>query len=150
MNSNLSLLVRKTLKLLAEHKNIVFLLMLVFLLFAFALVTFKTSTIDKPEVRIKQYSYLYLQEFISGYRTESYDFESERVRFGPDFLTFTLLLDFNPPTSIVVKKLGMDMLIGLREEYPELDLIRIKITNRSGAVIYGYAEFEDNTLRWNQ
>ncbi|MFH2137214.1 MAG: hypothetical protein ABII88_01730 [Candidatus Omnitrophota bacterium] len=107
----------------------------------------------KPEIGPQQHSYLYLMEFISGYRTEQRDFEIKNIRFGEKFLIFTLDLKFRPRTELEVKMLAMDMVLGLSEEYPELESINIDASRDSGEgslLTYGSAVYsgEDKSISW--
>ena len=137
-----------------QNKNKVIILTLVFLLYFFAVVLFqllKQEPIEEPVV--KEQSQLYLLEFISGYRDHEKDFDIEEVRFGEKFLNFTLNIKFKATSTLFIKKLAIDIIIGLKNEYPELESIVIEVLKRdlkNTVTIYGHAyyEREEDRIWW--
>ncbi|MBU0635141.1 MAG: hypothetical protein KKA52_08800, partial [Candidatus Omnitrophica bacterium] len=80
-----------------------------------------------------------------GYRSFQQDFIMEDVRFGDTFLAFSLYLKTASKSKVLTKQLAMDMIVGLLEEYPELETISIQVCRMSDndkMVIYGRAEYE--------
>lgn len=153
--------VAKVLEALAEKgsnflsKNIrkIFILAIVFFLYVFVVVIFKSSSQradDKPMP--KQYSYLYLMEYINGWRDAQQDFEIEDLRFGEKFLSYTVNLNYQAKSVLLVKRLAVDMVVGLKKEYPELETISVKVIRNTGEklTIYGRAVYSgsDDEISW--
>ena len=137
-----------------QNKNKYMIILFICFLYLFSFIIYKVSSQFIPaQTEAKQHSYLYLIDFISGYRTPERDFEVSDVRFGSDFLTFTLDIEFKPKFEFEVKKIAIDMLLGLSEEYPELDSINIDIQkNRGDGVVTSYGTAicfgSDQTITW--
>lgn len=144
----------KVIQIFRKNKRKFLVLILIFLLYIFVVVTYKVlSKIPKTPPPPKQYSYLDLIQFIGGYRTYQQDFEVEKIFFTRKALEFTLNVKFKPKTVLVVKKLAMDIVLGLIGEYPELESISVSVSSGSekqGLVVYGRAVFskDDNRILW--
>lgn len=137
-----------------KNKKKYMIILLIGLLYVFSFFIYKVSSKFTPDDGgPKQHSYLYLMDFVSGYKTPEKDFEVNDVRFGADFLTFTLDIYFKPKFEFEVKKMAIDMLLGLSEEYPELDTIDIEIQRDQGdgvVTLYGTAvcEGSERNITW--
>ncbi len=154
MNGKINLLLNKFKNLLLRNKKTVIAITLVIFLYFFVLIIFKVSSaVPKKPPAQKKYSYLSLEEFIGGYRTYQEDFEVEKIRFGEKFLSFTLKVKSKAKTELVIRKLAIDIILGLRDEYPELNSIDIEVLRDSGAgsvVVYGRAIYasDNDRISW--
>ena len=136
-----------------KNRKAFLVIVLVGFLYFFAVFIFKVSiTIPEQPPAPKQHSQLYLMEFIGGYRDYQQDFDIEDLRFGEKFLSFTLNIKFQTKTVYIIKKLAIDMLLGLTNEYPELESINVKVVRDSGKnsrSVYGRAVYgKDSGIRW--
>jgi hypothetical protein len=119
-------------------------ILLVFFLYFFVVVIYHVSS--KPLVKkkaSKQISQLYLMEFISGWRDYQQNFDVEDLRFGEKFLSFTINLKLKTKSILIVKKLAMEMILGLEDEYPELESIKIRVIcyQDLDKIVYGTAVY---------
>ncbi|MBU4304653.1 MAG: hypothetical protein KJ893_03360 [Candidatus Omnitrophica bacterium] len=136
-----------------KNRKAVLVIVLVGFLYFFAVLIFKVSmSIPKQPPASKQHSQLYLMEFIGGYRDYQQDFDIEGLRFGEKFLSFTVNIKFQTKTVYIIKKLAIDMVLGLANEYPELESINIKVvreTGKNSRTVYGRAVYvRDGGIRW--
>jgi len=126
-----------------KNKRKVFLFAIITFLYFFVVVIYQVSSQMPPEPeQKKQISELYLLEYINGWRDYQQNFDIEDMQFGGKFLTLTLNTRFKTKSIIIVKKLAIDMALGLKEEYPELETISILVVKGSGfesKTIYGRA-----------
>lgn len=126
-----------------RNKRKIFLFAIITFLYFFAVVIYQVSSqLPQTEKEKKQISELYLLEYINGWRDYQQNFYVEDMRFGEKFLTFTLNTRFKAKSIIIVKKLAIDMALGLKEEYPELETISILVVKDSGTeakIVYGRA-----------
>ncbi|MFH1458896.1 MAG: hypothetical protein ABIG64_00795 [Candidatus Omnitrophota bacterium] len=142
-------------KIIGQNYKAILILSLVVILYFFAAVTFKDSLKNPPRSSPSlQHSNLYLIEFINAFREVQQDFVAEDIIFGEKFLNFTLNIKFRTKSIIIVKKLAIDMILGLIEEYPELESIEVKVIKNWGddtAVIYGTAKYSgnENDIVWD-
>lgn len=154
MNSEIKLIIDYFKNLVIRNKRKVLIVVLVFFLYVFVAVTFKVmSMIPKPKPMPRQYSNLDLVQFIKGYRTYQQDFEVEKIFFTDKALEFTLNIKFNPKNQIVIKKLTMDIMLGINAEYPELDSVSIDAVNGinpDAIIMYGRAVYskDDKQINW--
>ncbi|MBI4846710.1 MAG: hypothetical protein HY810_09630 [Candidatus Omnitrophica bacterium] len=141
--------------LIKSRKNFLILVFVIFL-YLFIIFVFKIS-MKSPDKAInpETYTYLYLIEFLNGYRNYQQDFDIVDVRFGDKFLTFTLNLKIKTKSILIVKNLVMDMLLNLNNEYPELKLISIKVVKEAedgSTIVYGKAVFSadaEEQISWS-
>ncbi|MBU1045163.1 MAG: hypothetical protein KJ915_12290 [Candidatus Omnitrophica bacterium] len=128
---------------LKEQRKFLIVLLVIFLYF-FVVVIYQVSSKApvKPEEK-KPISQLYLLEFINGWRDYQQNFDVEDLRFGEKFLSFTINLKLKTKSILIVKKLGMDMILGLEQEYPELEDINIKVIcfRDLDKIVYGTAVY---------
>ncbi|MCK4994771.1 MAG: hypothetical protein KAS13_06980 [Candidatus Omnitrophica bacterium] len=128
---------------LVKNRRKVFLFAIIIFLYFFVVVIFQVSS-EMPQVKEekKQISELYLLEYINGWRDYQQNFEIEDMKFGEKFISFTLNTRFKAKSIIIVKKLAIEMALGLKEEYPELETISILVVKDSGIeskIVYGRA-----------
>jgi len=137
-----------------KNRRTVFIVTLVAFLYLMVVVTFKVSMRSpKPEQPKTQHSQLYLLEFINGYRDYQRDFDVEKVSFGEDFLSFTLNIKFRTSSMVIIKKLVTDMVLGLTDEYPELDRISIDVIqdlDNGSKSVFGRATYtkDEAVVKW--
>ncbi len=128
---------------LVKNRRKVFLFAIIIFLYFFVVVIFQVSS-EMPQVKEekKQISELYLLEYINGWRDYQQNFEIKDMKFGEKFISFTLNTRFKAKSIIIVKKLAIEMALGLKEEYPELETISILVVKDSGIeskIVYGRA-----------
>ncbi|MBU0547259.1 MAG: hypothetical protein KKH57_00640 [Candidatus Omnitrophica bacterium] len=121
----------------------VFIFAIITFLYFFVVIIYQVSSqIPQPQEQKKRISELYLLEYINGWRDYQQNFDVEDMQFGEKFLAFTLNIRFQAKSILVVKKLAIDMTLGLKEEYPELKTISIMVVKDSGTeskIVYGRA-----------
>ncbi|MBU1087419.1 MAG: hypothetical protein KKD05_07860 [Candidatus Omnitrophica bacterium] len=112
---------------LKEQRKLLIFLLVIFLYF-FVIIMYHVASKApvKPQAK-QQISQLYLMEFINGWRDYQQNFDIEDLRFGEKFLAFTINLKLKTKSMLIVKKLAMEMILGLEQEYPELEDINIKV-----------------------
>ncbi|MBU1924720.1 MAG: hypothetical protein KKB82_02210 [Candidatus Omnitrophica bacterium] len=147
MNGQINAFLKTAKDIILRYKRQVVVVLLMFLLYFFVVVTYQAGSKAPSDAKSqpKQHSYLNLVEFINGYRSFQQDFIMEDVRFGDTFLAFSLYLKTASKSKVLTKQLAMDMIVGLLEEYPELETISIQVCRMSDndkMVIYGRAEYE--------
>ncbi|RKY35381.1 MAG: hypothetical protein DRP78_05550 [Candidatus Omnitrophota bacterium] len=141
--------------LLKNNKKLCLLMLFIILLYVSVVVIFKYSlSLPMVKQQLTQRSALCLVEFIHGFRAPAQDFEIKDLRFGKNFLSFVLEIKFRPKFVIIVKKLAIDIILGLTAEYPELKSINISVKRKldSGAeIVYGKAVFSGNNdhITWS-
>jgi len=138
---------------LGKNVKKIFILGIVVFLYIFVVVTFKSSSRSPNEnPPPEQYSYLYLIEYINGWRDAQHDFEIQDLRFGKKFLSYTLNLNYSAKSILLVKRLAVDMVVGLKKEYPELETISIKVIRDTGdnLTVYGRAVYSgrEDEISW--
>ncbi len=126
-----------------KNKRKVFIFAIVTFLYFFVVVIYHVCS-QMPQVQQKkeQISELCLLEYINGWRDYQQNFDVEDMKFGEKFLSFTLNLHFKAKSILIVKKLAIDMALGLKGEYPELETISILVVKDSGTdskTVYGRA-----------
>ncbi len=126
-----------------RNKRKVFIFAIVTFLYFFVVVIYQISS-EMPQLKEKKerISELYLLEYINGWRDYQQNFDVEDMKFGEKFLFFTLNIRFKAKSILIVKKLAIDMALGLKEEYPELETISIMVVKDSGTeskTVYGRA-----------
>lgn len=137
-----------------KSKRKVFIVVFIGFLYLFIVIVYKTSAPEPTRPSdSKKYSNLYLMEFIGGYRDYQQDFEIKHIRFGEKFLNFTIDIKFKAKSNYIIKKLIADIILGLIEEYPELESVLIEVIKESSGgsiVVYGRAIYsrEDKDIRW--
>ncbi|MCP4649412.1 MAG: hypothetical protein GY853_04935 [PVC group bacterium] len=149
MSGNDNSILKSISSLVLKNKKTSMVVLLVILLYFFVVVTFK-SIPNTPQKKTdpEQYSYLYLMQYLAGYRESERDFEIKDFKFGADFIAFTLDIQFRPKTEFEIKKLATDMVLGLTDEYPELDLVEIEVLRDKGdgaIAMYGTAVYTGST-----
>ena len=126
-----------------KNKRKIFLFAIVTFLYFFVVVIYQVSSqMPQVEEQKKKVSELYLLEYINGWRDYQQNFDVEDMKFGEKFIAFTLNTRFKAKSIINVKKLAIDMVLGLKEEYPELETISILVVKDSGTeskIVYGRA-----------
>ncbi len=138
-----------------RNKHMVMINGLILLLFLFALVIFQTSPKTTKYKADNRLSYLNLIQYINGYRDVQQDFHIEDLKFGDKFLNFTMNIQFKSKSILVIKKLALDIIEGLTNEYPELESIKIKVRKdnpgEDSVTEYGQAEYSksDNSISWH-
>ncbi len=128
---------------LIKNKRKIFIFAIVVFLYFFAIVIYHVcSQLPQPQEKKQQISELYLLEYINGWRDYQQNFDVEDMKFGERFLSFTLNIRFKAKSILILKKLAIDMVLGLKEEYPELENISILVVKGFGTeskTIYGRA-----------
>lgn len=129
--------------LLKEQRKFLIILLIFFLYFFVVVMYHISSKTPAKQAAPRQISQLYLLEFISGWRDYQQDFDIEDVRFGEKFLSFTLNLKLKTKSILIVKKLAMEMILGLEAEYPELESIKIRVIcyRDLEQIVYGTAVY---------
>jgi len=137
-----------------KNRRVCIIVFLIACLFSFAIITYSVTPKTPEQVPApEKYSNLYLQDFIAGYRDYQQDFDVEDIYFGENFLNFTVNIKFRSKNVLMVKKLGVDMVLGLLEEYPELESISVKMIRDTGSgptAVYGKAMYagDENEVSW--
>ncbi|MCG2711546.1 MAG: hypothetical protein L6416_04380 [Candidatus Omnitrophica bacterium] len=137
-----------------RNKRKVFIFAIVVFLYFFVIVIYQVcSQLPQAHEEKEQISELYLLEYINGWRDYQQNFDVEDMQFGEKFLFFTLNIRFQAKSILIVKKLAIDMALGLKEEYPELETISIMVVKDSGTeskTVYGRAVLSgvENRVAW--
>ncbi|MFH1061320.1 MAG: hypothetical protein V1747_00335 [Candidatus Omnitrophota bacterium] len=119
-------------------------ILIVFFLYFFVVVMYQVSSkVPVKQAAPKQISQLCLLEFINGWRDYQQNFDIKDMRFGEKFLSFTINLKLKTKSILIVKKLAMEMILGLEEEYPELESINIRVIcyQDLDKIVYGTAVY---------
>lgn len=128
---------------LLKNKRRVLLFAIITFLYFFVVVTYHVSSqIPQEQEAKKKISELYLLEYLNGWRDYQQNFDIQDLKFGEKFISFTLNTRFKAKSIIIVKKLAIDMALGLKEEYPELETVSVLVIKDSGSesrTIYGRA-----------
>jgi hypothetical protein len=110
-----------------ERRKFLILLIITFLYFFVIIIYHVSSKEPEEKPQVQKISQLHLEEFINGWRDYQQNFDIEDLRFGEKFLHFTINLKLKTKSILIVKKLAMEMILGLENEYPELEDIKIKV-----------------------
>lgn len=154
MNGKINFSLDKIKKVILKNRKKLLIVALIFFLYIFVVLVFKVSLpipgMPKPQI---QYSCLNLRQFINGYRSAQQDFDIEKLVFTEKSISLSLNVKFIPKTDFSVRKLAMDIIRGLREEYPKLEFLSIEVIRKAHpgvATVYGQAVFsqDDNQITW--
>jgi len=118
--------------------------LLVFFLYFFVVIMYQVASKEPVKIKAPQkISQLHLIEFINGWRDYQQNFDIESLRFGEKFLSFTINLKLKTKSILIVKKLAMEMILGLEQEYPELEDIDIRVIcfRDLEQIVYGTAVY---------
>ena len=97
-----------------KNKRKAFILAIVSFLYFFVVIIYQACSEMPEAVKPKEkISELYLMEYLNGWRDYQQNFDVEDMSFGAKFLGFTLNLRFKAKSILIVKKLAIDMIIGL-------------------------------------
>ncbi len=128
---------------LKEQRKFLIILLIGFLYF-FVVVMYQVASKEPIKTEApKKISQLYLTQFINGWRDYQQNFDVEKLRFGEKFLSFTINLKLKTKSILIVKKLAIEMILGLEQEYPELEDIDIRIIcfRDLEKIVYGTAVY---------
>ncbi|MFH1777914.1 MAG: hypothetical protein ABH952_10205 [Candidatus Omnitrophota bacterium] len=148
-------LIERILKLAVKHKKKLYVLGFIILSYLLILIVVSIlgKTVSEPPDKPESYNQLDISNYIKSFRKSGKDYNIARIYFTTQYLSITLNLLYIPKTEREYKTLAVDIVLGLSQEYPQLNKIKVKLqryTAKGKIFNYGRCEYEKETknIKW--